>query len=92
MGNSVSDRPSSASPLPDPEKPQNILFNVSSPDIAIVDVTIQPDVGGRVRYQGSFWPAESSQGNNILKGKYVKVIGRNNITLLVEEVSNPNSN
>ena len=92
MGNSVSDRPSSASPLPEPEKSQNILFTVSPLDMAIVDVTIKPGVGGRVRYQGSIWPANSFQDNNILVGQYVKVIGRNNITLLVEEVSNFNSN
>ena len=91
MGNSGSPRSSPSTNPVDSDRPQNSLFHVAPPDIAIVDVTIQPDIGGRVRYQGSFWSAKSFQNKGILEGQYVKVLDRDNLTLVVKEIQISNS-
>ncbi|WP_416672022.1 NfeD family protein [Egbenema bharatensis] len=51
---------------------------------AIVDAMIQPSKNGRVRFQGSWWSARCEQNITILPGEAVRVVGRQNITLLVE--------
>ncbi|PSB06569.1 hypothetical protein C7B61_16880, partial [filamentous cyanobacterium CCP1] len=45
---------------------------------------IQPGKNGRVRFQGSWWSARCEQDVTILPGEVVRVVGRQNITLIVE--------
>lgn len=53
---------------------------------ALVDVTIQPGSRGRVQYSGSRWPAVCNQPVTLTPGATVYVVGRTNITLLVQPV------
>jgi len=60
-------------------------FNIDIGKIVPVIEFIQPgEVGGKVKYQGSNWPAKASEP--IPPGESVKIIGRENITLIVEKV------
>lgn len=52
---------------------------------AIVEQIIQPGKTGRVRFRGSWWPARCDQDLSFVPGQIVHVVGRNNITLLVEQ-------
>lgn len=51
---------------------------------AIVDTLIEPSQPGRVKFQGSWWSARCDRNLTIPPGEVVQVIGRENITLLVE--------
>lgn len=51
---------------------------------AIVDEPIYPHQVGRVRYQASWWYARCPWNVAIYAGDVVRVIGRDNLTLLVE--------
>lgn len=51
---------------------------------AIVDEAIVPHLGGRVRFQSSWWPALCQQNITLLPGEIVYVVGRYNLILLVE--------
>lgn len=53
---------------------------------AIVEQTIQPGKPGRVRFRGSWWPACCKQEIILVPGEMVYVVGRCNITLLVEQM------
>ncbi|MBD1847753.1 NfeD family protein [Cyanobacteria bacterium FACHB-63] len=53
---------------------------------AIVSDDINPFQSGRVYFQSSWWPAVCPQNIHIPSGRTVRVIGRSNITLLVEPV------
>lgn len=55
-----------------------------SEQLAIVDETIVPYFGGRVRFQSSWWPALCAHNITLGPGEVVYVVGRHNITLLVE--------
>ncbi|MEM9807384.1 MAG: NfeD family protein [Cyanobacteria bacterium P01_D01_bin.56] len=55
--------------------------------IGIVDEAIDPILGGRVRFQGSIWPAFSKQGCEFQEDDIVRVLGRNGIALEVEKYS-----
>jgi membrane protein implicated in regulation of membrane protease activity len=60
-------------------------FNIDIGKIVPVIEFIQPgEVGGKVKYQGSNWPAKASEP--IPPGESVKIIGRENITLIVEKI------
>jgi hypothetical protein len=54
---------------------------------AIVDAIIEPSKNGRVRFQGSWWSARCEQETTIFPGEMVRVVGRQNITLIVEPVT-----
>jgi membrane-bound ClpP family serine protease len=58
---------------------------------ATVDQPIQPGAPGRVKFQGSWWPAlcevnRSEANRRLVQGEVVRVVGIRNITLLVEPV------
>ncbi len=54
---------------------------------AIVEQTIHPLRNGRVRFRGSWWPAHCKQDITLIPGEIVYVVGRHNITLIVEPAS-----
>jgi hypothetical protein len=56
---------------------------------ATVDQPICPGQSGRIRFQASWWPARCQYPVHLKKGSRVKIIGRDNITLLVEPLSWP---
>ncbi|NJR66079.1 MAG: hypothetical protein HC772_13360 [Leptolyngbyaceae cyanobacterium CRU_2_3] len=51
---------------------------------AVVASTIQPYRTGRIKFQGSWWFARCDHDITLNPGETVHVIGRQNITLLVE--------
>ena len=60
-------------------------FTVDIGKIVPVEEFIQPgEVGGKVKYQGSLWLARADEP--IPPGESVKIIGCDNITLLVKKV------
>ncbi|MBI4783236.1 MAG: NfeD family protein [Oscillatoriophycideae cyanobacterium NC_groundwater_1537_Pr4_S-0.65um_50_18] len=58
-----------------------------SANLAIVSDDILPYQVGRVSFQSSWWPALCQKNIRLASGTTVKVIGRSNITLIVEPVS-----
>lgn len=64
---------------------ENLNFNLEIGKIVPVIEYIQPgEVGGRVRYQGTNWLARSSEP--VAPGESVKIVGCENITLIVEKI------
>ena len=60
-------------------------YNIQIGKIVSVTELIEPnEVGGKVRYQGSPWSAESSE--RIGPGESVKITGFKNLTLIVEKI------
>lgn len=53
-------------------------------EVAFVEEKICPSSLGRVRFQGSRWPAFSEKNLTFVPGDKVRVVGRINITLLVD--------
>jgi membrane protein implicated in regulation of membrane protease activity len=53
---------------------------------ATVDQPIRPGAPGRVKFQGSWWPALCEENMGLVQGEVVRVVGIRNITLLVEPV------
>ncbi len=47
---------------------------------------INSDEFGRIEYSGSSWKACSEGGQTILKGEKAKIVGRDNITLIVKKI------
>jgi membrane protein implicated in regulation of membrane protease activity len=60
----------------------NDLFNRSQ--WGFVDQKIKPDVGGRIKYQSSWWPAKEINNQEVCKGKRVLVVRREGIFMLVK--------
>lgn len=54
---------------------------------AIVTVAIPNHGEGRIRHDDSTWKARSKTGQEIAQGERVTIVGRNNITWLVEKIS-----
>lgn len=61
-------------------------FNIEIGKIVPVVEYIEPGVvGGKVRYQGTNWAAASTE--KIAPGESVKIVGCDNITLIVEKIN-----
>ncbi|MEG3879590.1 NfeD family protein [Microcoleus sp. herbarium7] len=58
-----------------------VTFN--NPEKAIVDEEIRPNECGRVHFQNSWWPAKCDLEITFQKGELVRVVGIDNITLIV---------
>jgi len=55
-------------------------------DEAIVAASICPHQSGQVKFQGSWWRARSILNACIPEGAIVRVVGRVNLTLMVEPI------
>jgi len=59
-------------------------MNFDNSEKAIVDEEIRPNESGRVRFQNSWWPAKCERDLTFEPGDEVRVVGIDNITLIVE--------
>ncbi len=59
-------------------------MTVSPLEKAIVEEEIRPQESGRVRFQSSWWPAKCEREITLKPGEVVRVVGLDNITLIVE--------
>jgi len=59
-------------------------MNFDNSEKAIVDEEIRPNESGRVRFQNSWWPAKCDLEMTFEPGEVVRVVGIDNITLIVE--------
>jgi hypothetical protein len=59
---------------------------------AMVVKAIEPLRTGQIRFQGSWWSARCQRDITLQPGELVNVVGRQNITLLVEPVAPSRSN
>jgi membrane protein implicated in regulation of membrane protease activity len=59
-------------------------MNFDNSEKAIVDEEIRPNESGRVRFQNSWWPAKCDLEMTFEPGDVVRVVGIDNITLIVE--------
>ena len=69
-----------------PNKGKRFDFVKYSENLAVVDRKILPLYRGRVRFQGSFWPAQCERLIQFMPGDRVRVVGRQNITLIVDSI------
>jgi membrane protein implicated in regulation of membrane protease activity len=53
---------------------------------AVVEKAIQPGKPGRVKYQGVWWSARCLENVTLLPEQTVTVVGRMNLTLLVQPI------
>lgn len=58
-------------------------MSTNTVEMAIVDEEIRPQECGRVQFQNSWWPAKCEQEITFQPGDVVRVIGIDNITLIV---------
>jgi membrane protein implicated in regulation of membrane protease activity len=58
-------------------------MSINNVETAIVDEEIRPLECGRVRFQSSWWPARCDRDMTFQPGDVVRVIGIDNITLIV---------
>lgn len=60
------------------------MMTISYLEKAIVEEEIRPDKCGLVRFQSSWWPAKCEREITLKPGEVVRVVGLDNITLIVE--------
>ncbi|MBD2577929.1 NfeD family protein [Oscillatoria sp. FACHB-1406] len=53
---------------------------------AIVDEEIQPYKSGRVKFRGTYWEARCDRKMTFVPGEVVRVLRRENLTLVVERL------
>lgn len=58
-------------------------MSINNLETAIVDEEIRPQELGRVRFQNTWWPAKCDREMTFKVGDAVKVVGIENITLIV---------
>ncbi len=58
-------------------------MSINDLETAIVDEEIRPNEPGRVRFQNSWWPAKCDRDLTFEPGEVVRVVGIDNITLIV---------
>ncbi|MEG4405375.1 NfeD family protein [Microcoleus sp. MON2_D5] len=58
-------------------------MSINDVETAIVDEPISPQECGRVRFQNSWWPAKCDLDMTFQPGEVVRVVGIENITLIV---------
>ena len=64
-------------------------FNIEIGKVVPVVEFIQPgEVGGKVKYQGTIWNAQSDIP--VAPGESVKILGSKNLTLFVEKIKKEN--
>lgn len=63
---------------------QDSILEAAIAHEAVVEKVIQPGKPGRVKYQGVWWSARCLENVTLLPEQTVKVIGRTNLTLLVQ--------
>lgn len=68
----------------DPNKSSDVAFDGIGEIVEVIE-TISPPSEGRIRFRGSTWKAKSSSGI-LSQGEKVKILGRENVTYLVEKV------
>lgn len=78
----VSNETQSAEANSSNQSPANTTFRYFNGK-AIVEKVIQPYKTGRVRFRGSWWPAQCEQNVTLVPGEMIEVVGIRNITLLV---------
>ena len=59
------------------------MINFDNSEKAIVDEEIRPNESGRVHFQNSWWPAKCDLEMTFEPGDVVRVVGIDNITLIV---------
>ncbi|MEG4503409.1 NfeD family protein [Microcoleus sp. F6_B4] len=58
-------------------------MSINDVETAIVDEQIRPNEPGRVRFENSWWPAKCDLDMTFQPGDVVRVVGIENITLIV---------
>lgn len=62
---------------------EQAAMSINNVEKAIVDEEIRPQECGRVRFQSTWWPAKCARDMTFVPGDVVRVIGIDNITLIV---------